>query len=214
MPQQQAVAIAFVVAPAVALLLAVQLMLSFRTMDEFGAVALAIAIDAVLATAVLVTALKRGAGSRGLALAAAGLGLVTLAASGWPTWMDFVDARYTNPFPSEHRDAQIVTEFLLPALAAIIVLWRLLERARRSAVGLDPRTSWPWFTIAIGLVAVFSPLGLELVAATLEHQPSNWLWELDALVTAALAATLIILAAIEYALRVRRRSRSSFQAEG
>lgn len=214
MPQQQAVAIAFVIALAMACLLALQLMLSFRTMEEFDVVVLAIAGDVVLATVTLVLALRQGAGQWGLAWTAAGLGLATIAVSGLPPWMDLVDSRSSDPYPSDHRDAQIVMEFLLPSLAAIVVLWRLLERARRRAAGLDPRTAWPWITIAVGLIAVFNPLGLEIIAAALAHSPSNWLWGLDAFIAAAVAAVLAILAVLEVALRARRRPRSSFQAEG
>jgi hypothetical protein len=204
MPQPQACAIACVAALGVASLIALQMALSFRTMDEFGLVLAAILADLVLATAVLALVLRKVGTERAMALAVFAVALVTLLFSGWSSWVDAVDARSTNPYPSSHRDAQIVLEFLVPSLAGLTVLWRLLVRAHRKAEGRDARTLWPWLTIAAGLALVFNPLGIEIVGSALVRSPTDWLSGLWVLVTAVAAAVMIVLAVIECALRARR----------
>src|SRR4051812_10901320 len=129
MPNSHAFAAAGSAALGVALLIALQLALSYRTTDEFGVVASAIAVDIALAIAVFAVVLQKSGRERELTLAALVIAVATLLFSGWSLWMNAVDARSTNPFPSEHRDAQIVLEFLLPSLVGLTVLWRMLVRS-------------------------------------------------------------------------------------
>jgi hypothetical protein len=204
MPQSQAFAAAGGAALGVAWLIALQLMLSYRTMEEFGLVASAIGLDLALAVAVFALVLKKGGGERALALAALVFAVTTLLFSGWSLWMDAVDARSSNPYPSAHRDAQIVQEFLIPGLVGLVMLWRMLVRSHRIAAGLDPRTRWPWFTMGASLVLVFNPVGIEFVGLAIAPSGSDWLASLWRIVVAVAAALLAVLAIIEYALRARR----------
>jgi hypothetical protein len=204
MPQPHAFALAVIVALATAELIAVQMMQSFQTMDEFGIVAGAIAVQVALSTLALGLVLRSGRGEGALAWIVVGIALATWAFSGWPIWMDAVEARETSPYVG--GDTEIALEFLLPCLAALTVLWRLLVRAYRRARALDARTNWPWFTIAIALTLVFNPLGLAILGPALAHEPSDWLWSLWAMISAATAAVLAVLAIIEYTLRARRFS--------
>ena len=204
MPNSHAFAAAGGAALGVAWLVALQLTLSYRTTEEFGLVASAIAVDIGLAIAVFAVVLQKSGGERELTLAALMLAVATLLFSGWSVWMDAVDARSTNPFPSDHRDAQIVQEFLLPSLVGLMMLWRMLVRSHRIAAGLDPRTRWPWFTMAASLVLVFNPVGIELVGSAIAPSGSDWLAGLWRIVVAVAAVVLAILGIIEYALRARR----------
>lgn len=204
MPQSQAFAVAGGAALGVAWLIGLQLTLSYRTTDEFGLVATAIAVDLALAVGVFALVLQKSGDERMMALAALVLAVATLLFSGWPVWMDAVDARSTNPYPSAHRDSQIVQEFLLPSLAGLVILWRMLVRSHRMAAGLDPRTRWPWFTMAVSLALVFNPLGIELVGSALAPSGSDWLAGLWRIVVGVAAAVLAVLALIEFALRARR----------
>jgi uncharacterized membrane protein YgdD (TMEM256/DUF423 family) len=204
MPNSHAFAAAGGAALGVAWLVALQLMLSYRTTEEFGMVAGAIAVDLALAVAVFAVVLQKSGGERELTLAALVLAVTTLLFSGWSVWMDAVDARSTNPFPSDHRDAQIVQEFLLPSLVGLMVLWRMLVRSHRNARGVDPRTRWPWITTCLGLALVFNPLGIELVGSAVAPSSSDWLAGLWRIVVAAAAGLLAVLGIIEYALRARR----------
>ena len=204
MPQSQAFAAAGGAALGAAWLIALQLTLSYRTTEEFGLVASAIALDLGLAVAVFAVVLQKSGREREMTLAALVLAVATLLFSGWSVWMDAVDARSTNPFPSAHRDAEIVQEFLLPSLVGLLVLWRMLVRSHRIAAGRDPRTRWPWITMVIGLVLVFNPLGIELVGSAVAPSGSDWLAGLWRIVVAVAAAVLVVLGIIEYALRARR----------
>jgi hypothetical protein len=204
MPNSHAFAAAGSAALGVALLIALQLALSYRTTDEFGVVASAIAVDIALAIAVFAVVLQKSGRERELTLAALVIAVATLLFSGWSLWMNAVDARSTNPFPSEHRDAQIVLEFLLPSLVGLTVLWRMLVRSHRIAAGLDPRTRWPWFTMCVSLALVLNPVGIELVGSAIAPSGSDWLAGLWRIVVAVAAAVLAALAIFEYALRARR----------
>ena len=126
-------------------------------------------------TPALALVLDRVPATAELASAALVIAVATLLFSGWSLWMNAVDARSTNPFPSEHRDAQIVLEFLLPSLVGLTVLWRMLVRSHRIAAGLDPRTRWPWFTMCVSLALVFNPVGIELVGSAIAPSGSDWL---------------------------------------
>src|SRR5262245_61200864 len=147
MPHIQAFAAAGIAALGVAWLIAVQMVLTFRTSDEFGLVMGAITADLAIGFALLAIVVSKIGSERVLTLSVLGIALATLMFSGWPVWMDAVEARSSNPYSSSHRDAQIVLEFLAPCLAGLVVLWRLLVRAHRKALGQDARTLWPWFTI-------------------------------------------------------------------
>ena len=174
MPQSQAFAAAGGAALGVAWLIALQLTLSYRTSEELGLVASAIAVDLALAVGVFALVLRKYGDERSMALAALVLAAATLLFSGWPLWMDAVDARSTNPYPSAHRDAQIGLEFMLPSLVGLVTLWRMLVRAHRIATGLDPRTRWPWFTNAWPGARVQS-VGIELVGSAVAPSGSDWL---------------------------------------
>ena len=161
-------------------------------------------IDLALAVAVFAVVLRKSPYERTMTLAALVLAVATLLFSGWSVWMDAVDARSSNPFPSAHRDAQIVQEFLLPSLVGLVMLWRMLVRSHRIAIGRDPRTRWPWITMCVGLALVFNPLGIELIGSALAPSGSDWLAGLWRIVVAVAAAVIAVLGIIEYALRARR----------
>jgi len=204
MPQSQAFAAAGGAALGVAWLIALQLTLSYRTSEELGLVAIAIAVDLALAVGVFALVLRKYGDESSMAVAALVLAVATLLFSGWSPWMAAVDARSTNPYPSAHRDAQIELEFLLPSLVGLVTLWRMLVRSHRIAAGLDPRTRWPWFTMCVRLALVFNPVGLELVGSAIAPSGSDWPAGLWRIVVAVAAAVLAVLAIFEYALRARR----------
>lgn len=212
MPHPQAILLASAAALAVAWLVALQMISNFRTSEELGLVLGAITADLALADAALLLVLKAIGSERALGLAALGLALATIAFASWPTWMDAVDARSTNPFPSNHRDAQIMLEFLVPCLAGSTVLWRLLVRGLRRVQRRDPRTNWPWWTIAAGSIAALHPLGFEILGSALAQSPSDWFAGLWAIVSMVAAVVLVVIGAIEYVLRARR-ARLPVQAE-
>lgn len=204
MPHIQAIAAAGIAALGVAWWIASQIVMTFRTSDEMGLIMGAITADLVIGFAIMTFVLSKIGSERMLAVSVLGLATATLLFSGWPLWMDAVEARSSNPYPSPHRDAQIVLEFLAPCLVGLVALWRLLVRAHRKALGQDTRTLWPWFTIGAGLLLVFNPFGIEVLGSAVVPSASDFLASLWRLVATVAAVVLVVLAVIEYALRARR----------
>lgn len=204
----------FVLGLAVASFAAWQIAVSFRTLDEFDIVELALIVFTTVVTAIFAAVCATAGGDRWLAPSALGLVLVATAFSGFPPWMRAVDARSSNPYPGDYRDAQIVLEFLVPALMAVTVIWRLAVRNRLIATGADPRTLWPWITIALGAALIFNPFGLAILSSAIKQSPTDWIAGLWLMVAVGAAAFLLVAACIERALRARNFSRRSDRSAG
>jgi hypothetical protein len=213
MPLLRVFVAAFIAGAVAAVLMAWQLTGSFRNPDEFGIVALALAIFASLATLVFWIACRKGSSVRWLGLAAISLAVIAVAFSGFPRWMDAVDAQSTDPYPSAHRDAQIVLEFLLPALAADFIIWRMTLHHLLKVSGKNARTNWPWFSIGLGAIVIFNPLGLGVLSSAIAPSPTDWLAQFWLMVSVAGAVLLLILAWIEWVVRARMLRRSAAQPE-
>jgi hypothetical protein len=209
--------LAFVVALAlslaVAALAAWQLATSFRSLDELYLVELALVVFAAISTMTFAAICRIGGSERALGIAVLVLAAAALLFSGYPRWMDMVDALSTNPYPDRARDAQIALEFLIPALIAEFIIWRLALRERRQSRNEDARTRGPWFTIAFGALLIFNPLGLALLSSAIRQSPTDWFAVLWLMVSIGAAVLLLILAWIEHALWARVRRHSSVQAE-
>jgi hypothetical protein len=74
---------------------------------------------------------------------------------------------------------------------------------------VDPRTRWPWFSIALGAILIFNPLGLDVLSAAVAPSPTDWLAEFWLMISAAGAALLLMLASIEWIVRARTVRRHS-----
>jgi hypothetical protein len=209
MPSVRAFVVALICGAVAALLMAWQMTTGFRTPDDFCIVGLALAVFAVFATLAFWGACWGGGNERWLGVAAIVVAVIAVAFSGFPGWMDAVDARSPDPYPSGHRDAQIVLEFLAPALAADLIIWRMTVRNLLKAAGVDPRTRWPWFSIALGAILIFNPLGLDVLSAAVAPSPTDWLAEFWLMISVAGAALLLMLASIEWIVRARTVRRYS-----
>jgi hypothetical protein len=135
MPPPRAFVTALIAGLVAAMLMAWQLTSSFRTQDEFGIIAVALAAFAAFTTLMFWAACWKGGSELWLGFAAVALAVIAVAFSGLPRWMDAVDSQSTNPFPAGYRDAQIVLEFLAPALATDLIVWRMTVRNLRRARG-------------------------------------------------------------------------------
>jgi hypothetical protein len=209
----QAFAVAFALGLAAASFAAWQLSTSFRSLDEIYLVEFAIGVFAAISALAFAAVFRTRGSERALGITALVLAVAALSFSGFPRWMDLVDSLQTDPYiDGPGRNAQIVVEFLVPALIAEIIIWRIALREWRKSRGADARTSWPWFTIAFGAALIFNPLGLDYLSAAIRQSPSDWLAGFSLLVSICAAGLLLILALIEYAVRARLR-RSSVKAE-
>jgi hypothetical protein len=205
--------VAFAIGLAAACFAAWQLAISFHSLDELHLVEFALSTFAAISTVAFASICWKGGSERTLAIAALAMAVAALMFSGFPRWMDAVDALQTNPYPDSARDAQIVLEFLVPALIAELIIWRLALREWRNSRGADARTPWPWFTIAFGAGLIFNPLGLELLSSAIRQSPSDWFAPFCLKVSIGAAVLLLILGWIEHAFRARILRHSSVQAE-
>jgi hypothetical protein len=209
----QAFVLAFALGLAAASFAAWQLSISFRSLDEIYLVEFAIGVFAAISTLAFAAICRTRGSERALGITALVLAVAALSFSGVPRWMDLVDGLQTDLYiDGPARDAQIVLEFLVPALIAEIVIWRIALREWRKSRGADARTSWPWLSIAFGAALIFNPLGLDYLSAATRQSPSDWLAGFSLMVSICAAGLLLILALLEYLVRARLR-RSSVQAE-
>lgn len=206
-------AAAFMLGLAVASFALWQLLLNFRCLDEFYLVALALTAFATIATLTFAVIWRTGGSERALGMAALLAAIAALAFSGFPRWMDMVDAIEPSVYPNSARDMQIVLELLVPALIADFLIWRLSLRVWRRQRGADTRTTWPWFTILSGAALVFNPLGLDVLSSAIRQSPTDWFAMFWLQIVAGVTVLLLILAWIEHAVRTRILRHSSVQAE-
>jgi hypothetical protein len=206
MPSPRAFVVALIAGLVMAMLMAWQLTSSFRTQDEFGIIALALSAFAALTTLMFGVACWKGGSERWLGFAAIGLAVIAVAFSGFPRWMDAVDSQSTNPFPAGYRDAQIVLEFLAPALAADLIVWRMTLRNLRKARGADARMRWPWLAMLLTAAVVINPLGLDILNSAFfsSEQLSRNIWQPIAWIGIAALVALLLL---EWWLRRRALKR-------
>jgi hypothetical protein len=193
----------------VALLAGLQLADHFRATEEFVAVIILTVVYAVVAILLFALASASARTTRPLTalawlLAAAAVLLVLVPnALGGRRFQDFI----TSP-----RDRQIVLEFLLPVLLAVLVQWGLVRRRWLRTHRLEDLTRWPWFTTMVVGLAVLNPIGLDWIEAAL-RRPVDWpLRQTQALATIAAAVAVIVAAALEYYIRdrmLRRRTNPS-----
>ena len=190
-----------------------QLSMNFRSLDELYLIEAALIVFAMLSTVTFAAICLTGASERALGLAAFMLAVAALAFSGFPPWMDLVDSVQSSPYPNSARDAQIVLEFLVPALIAEMIIWRLSLRMMRKERRVDTRTTWPSFTIALSAALIFNPLGLEVLSSAIKQSPTDWLATFWLQIVAGVTVLLLIFAWIEHAVRTRFLRHSSVQAE-
>ena len=99
----------------------------------------------------------------------------------------------------------------MPALLAVLVQWGLVRRRFLHATGADDLTLWPWLTTAAAGLAILNPIGLALVWMALKAPSADALKDVATTVTAAGAAVLVVMGAIECYIRGRRRSRDRWE---
>jgi hypothetical protein len=134
---------------------------------------------------------------------ALGLAVVALAPAVLPGLIQKIADRSTNPSTVGIENTYITIELIVPALAAVLVQWGLVRRRWLRAAGGDDFSLWPWVTTAIAGLVILNPLGLSLLQATLKHSASDFLWELEASVTAGALGVLLVMVWIECYIRDR-----------
>jgi Na+/serine symporter len=115
------------------------------------------------------------------------------------------------------ENTHVTLELLIPALLAVLVQWGLVRRRWLRAAGDEDLTRWPWVTTVVAGLVILNPIGLAVVATTLERSGSEFMWQYFAMVTAAVGGLLVVMAAIECYIRarmLRRRPAASLPPMG
>jgi hypothetical protein len=86
------------------------------------------------------------------------------------------------------------------AAAAAIVLVPIAYRPPKQGI-FD---TLPWFTMALAAFAALNPLGKELIKAVVDWSPTDWFKELWVAILVGAVLLLVLIGAIEYAIRSRR----------
>ena len=187
----------------VALLAALQLGDFFGANAEFGLVILGVMGFTVFALMVFALAYGMARRAAVLACVAWALAAIALAPAALPGLVQMIADRSTNPYTVGTENTSIMLELVVPALAAVLVQWGLVRRRWLRAAAEDDFTRWPWIATALAGLVVLNPFGLAFLQASLQHSPSDFMWQFTAMVTAAGLAALLVMAWIECYIRDR-----------
>jgi hypothetical protein len=71
----------------------------------------------------------------------------------------------------------------------------------------------PWFTLILAAIAIFNPIGFEIVSGAIRYSPTDWFRDLWVMVTLGGVAVLVVLGLIEWLIRKRivKRRASALQ---
>ena len=196
----------------VALLAAFQLGDYFGATDEFVVVIVVLAIFAIVTMVVFAVSDMVAKSAQALNWVALTLALSALAPLFSPRLVERIAERSTNPFTVGVENTHVTLELLIPALLTVLVQWGLVRRRWLRAAGDEDLTRWPWVTTVVAGLLILNPIGLAVVATTLERSGSEFMWQYFAMVTAAVAGVLVVMALIECYIRgriLRRRLAAS-----
>jgi len=193
----------FLISLVVALLAAFQIGDYFRTGDEFVLVIVVLAIFAAAAIVAFAIGSAKARGLRTLNWIAFVLAMAAFVPVSTPRLVGWIALRSANPYTMGIENTIITLEIMIPALLAVLVQWGLARRRWLLALGGEDLTRWPWVTTVIASLAILNPIGLTVIASTLERSAANFMWQYFATVAAAVAAVLVVMALIECYIRGR-----------
>jgi hypothetical protein len=191
----------------VGLLAALQLADFFQAGEEFILVILVVVIFACAAMLAFVITAAAARRISTLNLVAFWLVVLALVLVSVPALSEWIAARSGDPRYTQ--DLQIVLEILVPAALIVLVQWGLVRRRWLQTTGEEDLTRWPWITTVVAGLAILNPFGLAILAAALKRDPTDWLWQLWAIVAAVGAAAVVVVGSIECYIRgriLRRRA--------
>ena len=193
----------FLISLVVALLAAFQIGDYFRTGDEFVLVIVVLAIFAAAAIVAFAIGSAKARSLRMLNWTAFVLAMAAFAPVSTPRLVGWIASRSANPYTTGIENTIITLEVLIPPLLAVLVQWGLARRRWLLALGDEDLTRWPWVTTVIASLVILNPIGLTIIASTLERSAVNFMWQYFATVAAAVAAVLVVMALIECYIRGR-----------
>ena len=205
MDQVGVLAAAFVLSLLAALGAAAQLADYYWYGEDFSLFVMPITVFAAASAAAFGVAGATVGGAGGLRNVALGLAALALALTLLPGTRRRDRAPSTNPsLVLRAHDRLIATAFLLPALIAIVIQWRLVRRGWLRARGRDHATAWPWITFIVACVVVLNPLGLAIFGSAITQSTTDWLRGLWLTVALGIAAVLVLSGLLEWRIRGRK----------
>jgi hypothetical protein len=187
----------------VALLAALQLADYFAAGDEFGVVLMALPVFVAISLLALILANAAARSPVAFNVTAACLALLAFAPLAVPAFIKTATDRATNPFAIAMESTAVALEFIVPALAAVLVQWGLVRRRWLQLRGEDELSLWPWIaTVTAGLV-ILNPLGLEIIGGAIAYRPTDWLRDMVRTLALGGVAALLALVLLETYIRGR-----------
>jgi hypothetical protein len=193
----------FLISLVVALLAAFQIGNQFQTGDELVLVLAAIAIFATAAIVTFAAGFARARNLRSINWIAFVLAAAAFAPVSTPRSVEWIAAHAANPTTMGIENTAIALAILIPTLLAVLVQWGLVRRRWLLDRGRIELTRWPWVTTVIAALVTLNPVGLTIIASTLERSATNFMWQYFALVTASAAVAVFVMALIECYIRGR-----------
>ena len=198
----------YILSVAVAYAVGIQVAAYFFLDEEFIAVVFALGLFSVVAIAVFAMVNAVQPNVKWLGYAAIGLGVIAFGVGQIPELVDAIASRSTNPYlVGREQDRAIAVSLLLPALVMLLIQWPLLRRHWLLARGLEHRTPWPWFTIALACALALDRPGLDVIGSVIDQSSTDWLVGLWTLIVAIACGVLVALGMLEWWLRRRRLAR-------
>jgi hypothetical protein len=169
-----------------------------------------IASFALVASVVFGATSLRAEGEGALRNAAVALAAVAVLLVVVPGVVALLARQSTNPpVVLRRHDQFIAVAVLVPLLLAVLLQWRLVRWGWLAARGQTAPTTWPWLATVLGLLLTLNPLGLAILGAAIKQSRTDWFASLWLMVSLIFGGMLLLLAWIEWRIRVRRAGRRS-----
>ena len=187
----------------VALLAALQLADYFAATEEFALVLMALPVFVTFCLVAFMVANATAKGPFAFNAVAACLALLAFLPLAFPAFVKSAADRSSNPFSLAIENTAIALEFVVPALAAVLVQWGLVRRRWLFMRGEEDLSLWPWIATVIGGLAILNPFGLDVIGQAITYSQTNWLRDMVRTIVLSGIAALLAMVFIETYIRSR-----------
>ena len=187
----------------VALLAALQLADYFAATEEFALVLMALPVFVTFCLVAFMVANATAKGPFAFNAVAASLALLAFLPLAFPAFVKSAADRSSNPFSLAIENTAIALEFVVPALAAVLVQWGLVRRRWLFMRGEEDLSLWPWIATVIGGLAILNPFGLDVIGQAITYSQTNWLRDMVRTIVLSGIAALLAMVFIETYIRSR-----------
>jgi hypothetical protein len=198
-------AFAFAVSVGLALVVLYSFVATFLPSGEFQFIQTGLVVYLAVCMAAFVVVYRRAKTTRLFALGALALVLLAIAIEEIPATGQFLADRSTNPHKMGFQfDVETSLEIVVPIVVGVVVQWQWLMRRWLEARGERRLSRWPWVATILAAVVFLSPLGIEILKSAIVQSPTDWFAALWLMVALIAGGILIVIALVEYYIRVRK----------